>query len=464
MAQRKKTTPDTDDTLVLEYGGVVIHTNISMATDGYKQPVHRSAEELQNTSEDWVPWGLNDDFPQTLKKEAESDTVILPGIRLGARLLYGGGLSYGTIEIKDGKRDWKYQRRIEIEKWLRRSNFPRQLMTILYDLSFYADAFPMFTLSADKKTIARVSLQHTRAPWVRLGKVNTYGEHEKAFINTDFGLPGYNKEATKPIECAPSYGAVDWIKDKMKGGQSFILPIKQIDAGRQNYSIPDWNSAREMNWVQIGKDIAKLNKAYLNNAMRPMWHVEIHSDFWPARYGKETWTRLTPAQKKAKIDDFHKDLAAKLGGVENASTYMSTPLAHVKGFEHQAFSLVKITSLENKMEKGSDGWYLATSREAGQHKVVALGLDSAMMGTIPGDGGMGAGSGSNNRVAFNQRVLLSKGDQDMYLNFMYMVAEYNNWGEELEFVIDQGLITTLDAGAEASAPVAPSNNVKGVNG
>lgn len=458
MAKKK------NNDFVAEYDGIIISARNALASamSSKPQPNTQSQEERNNAIKKYVDWGTNNDFPVKLRKEAETDTILLPGIRLSAKLLYGGGLSYGKFSYQDGKRDWQYVEDKQVRKWLRDNNISRQLFMLLYDVCFYGSGYLMMTLSADGKQIARVSLKHSRASYVRLSPINRFGEHELAFINADYGTNSFVEDKTVTVKVAPEFGAVDWIKQNLKGGDSFILPIKSIDAVRQNYPQVDWYSSVAMGWSEIGKDIAKLNKAYLKNAIRPMWHVEVHPDFWPTRYGAEKWASASEKEKVAFIKDFHSDLSDILQGVDKSGGYISTPLAYVKGLQHEAFSLVKITSLENKVEKGKDGWYLNTSRESGQHKVVSLGLDSAMMGTIPGDGGMGAGSGSNNRVAFNQRVLLSKAEQDMYLNFMYLVSEYNGWDDDLEFTIEQGLITTLDSGAEASAPAAPANNNGGV--
>jgi len=453
------------DREVIAYNSGTILSIPKAMSDGSKQPSTQSADELQNSNKKWAPWGSNDDVPNLLKKDAEQNTIVLPGIRLASKLIYGGGLSIGkTVIDEKGKRDWQYVKDKGVDKWMRANNFAKQLFSILYDITFYGNAFPMFTLSLDGKTITRLSVNHSRALFTRLSPINQYGEHEMAFINADFGNSSKKEGVTIELPAAPEFGAVQWIRNKVKPGKSFILPIKSIDAGRQNYSLPDWNSAREMKWLEIGKDIAALNKAYLANSMRPLWHIEVHPDFWPTRYGAEVWIKMSAELKKSHIDKFHSDLMSKLGGVDNAGSYISTPLAMLKGFPEKAYELVKITCLENKVDKGKDGWYLTTSREAGQHLVVSMGLDSAMMGTIPGDGSIGGGSGSNNRVAYNQRVLLSKPEQDMYLNFMYMVAEYNGWNEELEFVIEQGLITTLDQGGEATRAAAPADVPKNVNG
>lgn len=138
-----------------------------------------------------------------------------------------------------------------------------------------------------------------------------------------------------------------------------------------------------------------------------------------------------------------------LFGAENADAVIATAMKHVPGKNEETYSLVKITKLDNSTN-GKDGSYLNASREASQHKIIAMGMDPTLVGALPGDGGMGAGSGSNNRVAFNQRVLLSKADQDNVLQLMELIRDFNEWPETMEFAIDQGLITTLDAGAEAA--------------
>lgn len=449
-------------------GGVILSaTNVLASTKpaGKIKTTPSESEDPQKGNE-YVLWGESDDTPNNLKTEAQENTVLTAGMRLMAKLNYGGGLSYGNIVVKDGKRNWDYAYEPQIQKWLRETNFPRHLFTLFYDIGQSGNAYLLFTKSQDGKSIARVTSEHTRPVFVRLDRVNKQGEHAKAFVNPDFGTSYLKPENTVTYPVCPTYDAAYWVKTAVKDGGSFILPQKLVDAGSQVYSTPDWNSARTSNWSSIAKSIALLNKAMLENSMRPLWHIEVHADFWPAYKGKEVWETLKndPKKRQATIEEFHNALSDKLMGAANAGCYIATPLAHEAGIPEKAFGLVKITPLENKLLQGKDGFYLTTSREASQHLVVSMGLDSAMMGTIPGDGGMGAGSGSNNRVAFNQRVLLAKADQDMFLNFMYMVAEVNGW-PDYEWLIDQGLITTLDAGAEATTPTpAPAEKPKDVNG
>ncbi len=438
----------------------MIANHYSAAASGPKATPSAIEEVDLNTK--FVKWGTDNTYPKQFQTDVESDTVILPGVRLNAKLLYGGGLVYGKIVPVDHDLDWQYSRDLVIERWLRANNIARQLFMLFYDLSLINIAYPLFTLSADGKSIARMSMQYTRAINTRLSPVNAYGEHTMAFTHPDMGTSDFKNADAKQFKTAPSFNTVEWIRKNVKGGESFVVPIKGVDTGRQVYPMPDVESARKSKWVRISKTIAALNEAALLNGMRPMWHIEIHDSFWPNWVGAEVWASLEIDNKKAKIKEFNEAISKQLIGVENTGNYISSPMVSLPGVPDKILHLIKITPLENKMALGSDGWYLTTSREASQHKLSAMSLTPALTGMMPGDGGLGAGSGSNNRVELNQRVLMSVADQSMFLNWMYMVAEYNGWDEELEFVIKQGLVTTMDQGKETQtklpAAVNPTSN------
>jgi len=405
----------------------------------------------------WVKNGGSDDYPLQLRTDAENDTVILPGLRLNAKLLYGGGLVYGRFKKNDkGELDWQYEYDLAIERWLRNTQMARQLFTLFYDIAFGAIAYPLFTKSVGGNSIAMMRLEHSRYMHCRLDKVDANGNHKYCFVSPDMGTSYFDEKKMQKYLVAPQYGTAEWVK-KLAPGTSYVLPIKLVDTGRQNYPKPDWDSARSSNWVSISKSIAALNKGAIDNSMRPMWHIEIHQEFWPNYYGEEVWSKLFPPEKREKIKQYCDIIAKHLMGAENTGKYISSAILAPANQPEKLYHMLKITALENKVQLGSDGWYLTTSREASQHKVAAMSLTPSLMGIMPGDGGMGAGSGSNNRVELNQRVLMGVSEQDMFTNFMYHVAEVNGWPLDLVWTIKQGLITTLDSGAESSA-TSPMEN------
>lgn len=418
------------------------------STEMVKLPTSVNKNEDITTATNYVTAGQNDNFPNKLIEAFEKDTVLTPTVRLAATLLYGGGIAIGQYQYVNNKRDWQPYNYPPFWKWAKATALNMQLFTILYDYCYFAIAYPMLTLSLDGKTIARVSTKNSRSKACRLGRKKANGEYDEVFINPDFGTSYFNKELTKSLKVIPEFAGAEWLKKNAKPGASYIFPIRRIDSGREYYPMPDGYSAISSGWVEIASLIAIYNKAVLKSGATFKWHIEVHPDYWPSRFGLK-WEQSSPTEKVEMMKEQVNEWKKALFGAENADAVIATAMKHVPGKNEETYSLVKITKLDNSTN-GKDGSYLNASREASQHKIIAMGMDPTLVGALPGDGGMGAGSGSNNRVAFNQRVLLSKADQDNVLQLMELIRDFNEWPETMEFAIDQGLITTLDAGAEAA--------------
>lgn len=419
--------------------------------------VEGSNDEDQTTSSDFVYWGTNNDFARKLAADIEVDTVLLSGLRIASKLLYSGGVVTGKFDYTNGKRDWIYVDAPEFRKWWRQNQFSSTMFSFIYDYVAWCSGSILCTMSQDGKTIARASNNLSRFINVRLGRIDPKtGWPTKAYINSDFGTSFYKVDKNKEVFVAPKYAAAEWIEANREklAGKSFLWVCQGTDLFRQYYPQSDFNSSVASGWVEMSKIIVIFNKALLENGMNLKWHAEVHPDFWPLKFGKDTWNSWRDEEKVAKMKDWFDELDKTLVGASNASGVFATAMMHIPGEPEKVYSLVKLTALDGKIGTGKEGAYLNTNREASQHKVIALGLDPAIVGALPGDGGMGAGSGSNNRVAFNQRVLLSKSDQDNLIEFFYFLRDVNGWDESLEFTIDQGLITTLDSGAETTKPAA----------
>jgi hypothetical protein len=134
-------------------GKVLLTTNVEGIDVRGELRTSPAAHENDGSKQNkWVLSGSNDMYPNELRQDAESDTVILPGLRLNAKLLYGGGLTYGRFVAEDnGRLDWKFAYDPKIEQWMRGTNIARQLLTIFYDVKFGGMAYPLFTKSVDGK-------------------------------------------------------------------------------------------------------------------------------------------------------------------------------------------------------------------------------------------------------------------------------------------------------------------------
>jgi hypothetical protein len=108
---------------------------------------------------------------------------------------------------------------------------------------------------------------------------------------------------------------------------------------------------------------------------------------------------------------------------------------------------VKFGIIEDKSK--ADGAFMKESNESSDHALSTLSIHPEIIGNAPGSK-LGSGSGSGNRVAFNQRVALSLIRQSIVLESLRIVSEVNGW--DVRWMMRNSLITTLDSGAEATKP------------
>lgn len=400
--------------------------------------------------EKYVPWGSGDNFPVELINDAEKDTVITPGIRFKSEMQYGGGITHGKILIEGGKEIFVPERNPEVVKFLRRSNQGQWLLSNFYDLNYFGITFPMFHMSKDGKKVVKASIENSRAKSCRLLERDRYGDFKGVVVKPQLANNNITEEESVTYKVPDMSDPKGWV-EQQKNLKSFIIPIRTIDHGNKYYPVPDWNTARESKWIEISRHIASFKKFLIENQVSLKYLIEIDEDYWPAQFGQETWDSWSPEEKRSNAEEAFNEMSDWLTDLQNSGASMSAPLKSSPHFADKQISMIKFTPIENKFSK--EGAYIEDSKEASDHKMSSLGLHPELLGSSPGNK-MGAGSGSGNRVAFNQRVSMAKPTQDLVLQVLYIVSEINGWDEELEFRIRESLITTLDTGAEATKPTA----------
>ncbi len=106
-----------------------------------------------------------------------------------------------------------------------------------------------------------------------------------------------------------------------------------------------------------------------------------------------------------------------------------------------------VTAVDDKIKSGL---YIEDSQEASSHIYTALQVDPTLSGISPGKQ-MGAGSGSDKRVAFNVFSALHKFHRDLLLEVLNLVRDYNGWPADLEFRFLIPQVNTADAPKEVAA-------------
>lgn len=425
----------------------VVDLGFSASAKDIRVPI--AINEDPDKAQEHVLWGLTDLYPNEVIADAEKDTVITPGVRFKTDMHFGGGIGCGVIEVDaNGKEVFSYRRDQQFFDFKRKNRLHQEVYTGLYDLNYFGTAVVLMSLSNDYRQIVRYTHRLSRASNMRLGRRDAYGNFTRVFINPDFGTADYDATNTKSYPVAPEYGAVEWIREKRP--KVFGVVVQLIDTGREYYPMADWHTARNSEWMKISSAIAVFKKYLMQNQFTIKYHIKVHPKFWENQFGAETWQGFDDKEKQQKASEWLGSLESFFKGEKAAGNSLMTMMeTFFTGNGQQVQELVKIEELGNKFTK--DGTYIEDSKEASEHKISALGLHPDIVGSSPGSR-IGSGSGSGNRVAFNQRVSMSRPVQDLILYPLEIVRDYNGWNPELEFRIRESLITTLDTGASATKP------------
>ena len=87
---------------------------------------------------------------------------------------------------------------------------------------------------------------------------------------------------------------------------------------------------------------------------------------------------------------------------------------------------------------------IISSQESDAHIARALNIDPSLAGLQPQGGKMGAGSGSDKRVAFLNGISMSHAEELIILDFMYFIKRVNKWPNNVKFCFQHEIPTTLD--------------------
>lgn len=401
-------------------------------------------KEYLYTDEELAWWGDANDFPQQVIKDVQKDTEIGPLLERGAELLYGGGLTWGIPSLEDRNKliPLPEAEDNEVFEWCEKSNINRYLIEAATDMRYFSNVFVEIVTTLDKTKVAQICVQ--AAEDCRLSKHNKKGFSETCYINAnwpDATVSDSNTVKLRTID--PYYSPSDYLKDLIKQTDktNFIYHLYQPTPGGHFYQTPVWNGLRTSGWLAVSQAIPEFKKKLIENQLNIKYLVEISDQFWPTKY--EDWSELPPEQKKEKVINELDVFKKVMTGAENAGnsliTTFKTDFASMK-----EYSLWKITVIDNKIKNGE---FLEEGKDASRHKMAAIGLHPALVGTFDNNG-LG-GAGSNIREAYNLMSFANKAKQDILLEPLKLVRDFNGWNKRLQFRLINNFMTTLDAGTEA---------------
>ncbi len=397
-------------------------------------------KETDQYGEKIAAWGTDNQFPQKVLKECETDTIVPTTLRFMARALYGAGLTVGkVIDYRDdGSEIFKP---IRFQPWLdfaRRSNINRYLIEACNDFYWFYNVFPELILTKDRSEIYSLNCQE--ASYCRWEKQDSAGLVRNCYIHGNWENYPSEKDCTKVAVIDPYDNPTESTRNR-KDAWKYIYPVSYPSPGKTYYQLAHWNGLRSSGWLEYAKAIPEIKKNYSVNSIAISMVVEVADWYWSWKY--PDWEDK-PADQEKRMQETYQAFNDFIAGKENAGKTLFLPVkTHPESFE--PFPGWKISPVD----KGSkENRFIEDSNEPSSHLLYALGVDPTIIGMTPGKS-LGAGSGSDKRVAFNVYVSLCQADRDAILEPLYFIRDYNGWDPELEFRFKYPMITTLDKGKES---------------
>lgn len=392
-------------------------------------------------------WGKNNRFPEEVIADVEKNPELSSTIYWKANAIISGGLVYGNI-VMDANGNERLQRVLDpkVEAWNRNTNINRYLRESAHEFYKFWNVWPTMMMNKDYSFISSIYCQESA--FARWGVQNEKGVIENAYFNANWEKnPKTSAKTTKEIPVIdPYFKAVENLQTEAtkKKAPEWVYPISGTSSGYTYYQLAPWNAIRKSAWLEVANAIPVFKAALMRNQITVKYHIEVPDYWWSWKF--KEWATYTDEQKQAKQAKEYGQFTEFLSGSEKSGKTIFS--GYRTGNDGKEWPGWKITALDDKLK---DGAYIEDSQEASSHIFFSQGVDPTLIGRAPGKG-MGAGSGSDKRVAYNIWIANSKPEMDLLLepvDFAYRFNKFTNaQGEPYQVWFKNYWITTLDQGKE----------------
>ncbi|MBL8000411.1 MAG: hypothetical protein JNL05_00500 [Flavobacteriales bacterium] len=401
-------------------------------------------------------WGEYDNqFPQKVIADIETSDIIETVIDWKARTLVGEGVMYGNlVEGPGGSQVLKPMQNLEIERWLRRTNFDLFAYEASLDFYRYANANAELQRNLGGEAVGIFSQDQS---WLRYGQNDLKtGLIDKAYLCAEWSTVTdlKNKGKVIPLEALdPYYDVVGQLKESRQ--YRHIIPLRLQTAGRKYYALAPWNGLRASGWLELAVAIPKMKLRLIKNMMAIRYWIEIADSYWPKKFGEQAWKDATDEKRKKWINEEVAAFEQLMAGEEEAGVpkALMTRMTEQK-HSGELTSLWKVNPLKLELAQGA---YVEDSQETDYHIVRGLGVDPALVGISPSKGGQSPGSGSADRVKRTNYLLGARPHGTRLLSVMDAVSELNGWntkynnGMPLTWTFRSLHVATLDRTQQVAA-------------
>lgn len=399
-----------------------------------KLPVQANEFDISSAIELWGPDNMK---PQKVISRGRKNSIIGSVLDHKARALYAGGLVYGELswDKKTGEEIFDPVYIPEIERFLNDCKINRYCYKAALDFYWHGQIFPELILTNDREKIA--GLFCIDSAWVRWGKATEKGEIKTAFVSASWDFNFIPSDAKRILVCDPFFDGVN--KLRQSTAKKVIYPVGLEYPGQLYYGAANWHSilTPENKWLDLAEKVPAFKSALMDNQISLKYLISFPDYWWETKF--PGFENLEPSQQGALIESTIKKLEDFLSGLDNSGKAWITTFK-VDEHTQKEFPGIKITPIENKIK---DGLYIEDAQEANQNILLALGMPASLIDSAA-TSKIGAGSGSNVRETFNAYRALAKSHEDLILEPLHFIRDYNKWPPNIQFRFRSNILRTLN--------------------
>lgn len=407
---------------------------------------------------DFYPWGANNDAPSKLISNAFKNNVVASNLDFNARIGYGETVMPARREV-DENGELKFRPIMKSEapgifEFLEDNNFSLIQQELVHDLTLLHNGFVELIMNRARTKIVQV--RHKEASYSRLSVMNDNGDIEWHGYCSDWKNTSLNPVvATRLLDYDnPLYDlkmklgikpGTDGKKNK-ENDVRYVMHIAQPSPGKFYYQKAYWWSIFESHWFDFSCAIPEFKMNLMKNQMVLKYHIQVRKGFYEELYRSEG---ITDDEKKIeRRTQFYQEMENFLAGKENAGKNFVSDIDYNdinKGLEQQD---IKITPIESFIKGGE---YIEDSEEASNAICYAMGVHPSLQGASPGKNK--TINGTEARELFIIKQSLMKPLRDLLVQPLNIVKAINGWDPDIEFVIPNIQLTTLDKNTGAQKQI-----------
>lgn len=416
---------------------------------------------------EFVTWGEDNKLPQQLAELIFRDPVTASNIEFKTLVTYGDGIKPVLRRVENNQVVHDPILEGEVYEFFENHDFfISYLLEQLTDLVTFYKCFPIIRLTRDYKVS---HIEHAEASFCRLAPIDKDRGHSPYILYSSlWGNSEQTKDDIEAIEYLNPKAPLQDLKvrigldpdedGKRRTGSSreqffkYAVGIDMPSPGKIYYPKPYWYSIFDSGWFEIATLIPAFKKAILKNATTVKFIIVIDKQYFANLFLSEGIRDVKKqverqAEEIKKIKDF-------LSGAENSGKAWITEgiRTYSQNGATDLISFIKFIPIENQFKGGE---YLEDSEETSNMNSYAHGVHPSIRGAAPGKNK--SINGTEARELFIIQNALMKPLRDLLLRPFRIAKAVNGWPKELDFVVPNIVLTTLDSGQGAKKMIGTND-------